>query len=348
MIIYWLVFAYFAAGAAFETGRQPDFHRQRPLWILGGVLIILMVGFRYEVGADWQTYELIFAYTGYVDFDRALSFGDPSYQALNWVVQRLGGEIVWVNAVCALLFTWGLFRLARLQPDPWLAILIAIPYMVIVASNYTRQAAALGIIMAGLSSLGRGGSLLRFIIYVAAAATFHRTAIAVLPLVIFSRPHNRFLTIIGGLVAFYALFDVFLSDSMESFVENYVEREYSSQGAFIRVAMELVAAVAFLSRRKDFGFPPSEARLWSYFSFTTFAALVGLLLSPSSTAVDRLSLYLMPLELVILSRVPFVYTRRNLGAVLVAAYCFAVQFVWLNFATHAEYWIPYKVYPLFE
>ena len=79
----------------------------------------------------------------------------------------------------------------------------------------------------------------------------------------------------------------------------------------------------------------------------SFAALIFLFLSPSSTAVDRLSLYLMPLQVAILSRVPFVITSRYLGAVLVALYCFAIQYVWLNFAVHAEYWLPYQIYPLF-
>ena len=33
--------------------------------------------------------------------------------------------------------------------------------------------------------------------------------------------------------------------------------------------------------------------------------------------------------------------------ILVVLYSLAIEFVWLNFATHARYWIPYQVYPLF-
>lgn len=347
MLAYWAIFTFFAAGSLSEVRRRPDFQKQRPFWLLGGLAIALMIGLRYEVGADWETYGFIFARTGYMDFLPALDLGDPAFQALNWIVQRLGGEIYWVNLVCAFLFTWGLFRLARTQPNPWLAVLVAVPYMVLVVSMYTRQGAALGILMAGLASLVRGGSLTRFVIYVAIAATFHRTAIAILPLVVFAKPTNRFLNVIGGVAACYALYDFFLADSMEGFVENYIEREYSSQGAAIRIVMEVLAAAIFLARRKDFGFPKFEDRIWYYFSLASFGALVFLLVSPSSTAVDRLSLYFMPLQLVILSRLPYVYTTRSLGVMLVAAYCFAVQFVWLNFAVHAEYWLPYQVYPLF-
>jgi hypothetical protein len=348
MLVYWALFAYFAGGTLAASGQQPDFSRQRPFWILGGILIFLMVGFRYEVGADWETYEFIFSYGRYVDLGRAIAMGDPGYQLLSWVVQQLDGEIVWVNAFCAFLFTWGLFRLARVQPDPWLAVLVATPYMVIVlASGYTRQAAALGILMAGLAALIRGGSLARFVVYVCLAATFHRTAIAVLPLVIFSRPRNRFINVLGGLAAFYALFDMFLAESLETFVKGYIEREYSSQGAAIRIGMEVLAACVFFLRRKDFGFREEEDRMWFYFAIASFAALAALFIVPSSTAVDRLSLYLTPLQVVVLSRLPFVYTTRFFGVAAIVVYCFLVQFVWLNFAAHAQYWVPYQFYPIF-
>lgn len=348
MLVYWAIFAFFAVGAVMDAGRQPDLRRLRPGWLFGGLLILIMVGFRNEVGADWDQYEFIFAFAGRMEFWRVVGIGDPGYQALNWVVQSLGGEVVWVNLVCAVLFTWGLFRLAQVQPYPWLAVLVAIPYMVLVVAMYTRQAAALGILMAGLASLVRGGSLARFILYVVFAALFHRTAVAVLPLVVFSRPRHRFINIVGGLAAIYALFDLFIADSMETFVSGYIEQQYSSQGAVIRIAMGLLAASIFLQRRKKFGFPDAEDRMWYYFAVASFAAVVALAVSPSSTAVDRLSLYLMPLQVVVLSRVPFVYATRYLAVSLVIAYCFAIQFVWLNFAVHAQYWLPYQFYPVFS
>ena len=73
---------------------------------------------------------------------------------------------------------------------------------------------------------------------------------------------------------------------------------------------------------------------------------VLLLVLPSSTVVDRLALYVFPLQLAVLSRVPRALGSEGLGRLLVIAYCFLVQFVWLNFAAHAEYWVPYRLYPL--
>ena len=71
-----------------------------------------------------------------------------------------------------------------------------------------------------------------------------------------------------------------------------------------------------------------------------------LLVVPSSTAVDRLALYVMPLQVAVLSRFPLIFGWR-LGTFIVVLYSLAIEFVWLNFATHARFWIQYQVYPLF-
>ena len=75
-------------------------------------------------------------------------------------------------------------RFAEAQQRPWLAMVVAIPYLVIVvAIGYTRQGVGDRLIMAGLASYTRKGSVLRFAAYVAIAATFHKTAVVALPLV---------------------------------------------------------------------------------------------------------------------------------------------------------------------
>jgi hypothetical protein len=48
----------------------------------------------------------------------------------------------------------------------------------------------------------------------------------------------------------------------------------------------------------------------------------------------------------IFARLPVVLTTRSFGNALVIAGVFAIQFVWLNFAVHARFWVPYQFYPL--
>lgn len=360
MYPYWFLFAFFAAGAIlFRSAAQPAPlssgtavpalpipHRSFML-AAGALLIALLVGLRYQVGADWETYEFYFRWASYASLGRVLQLSDPAYQFLNWSVQQLGGGMWWVNLLCGLIFSWGLWRFVRLQPEPWLAVLVAVPYLiVVVAMGYSRQAVAIGILMAGLAALQQGASIVRFALYVAAAALFHRTAIVVLPLVIFAGERNRLLNFIAGAAVFLLLYDALLAESVDTLVRNYIVAEYNSQGAAIRVGMSLLPALLFVAGPKRFGFAPGEERLWRMFSYAAIGLLILLLVLPSSTVVDRLALYIFPLQLAVLSRLPHMLGSEGLGRLLVIAYCFLVQFVWLNFASHADYWVPYRFFPM--
>jgi hypothetical protein len=344
---YWLIFSYFALGALTQRPLPSSQKVMRPMLAFGALLIIVMIGLRYQVGADWNSYQFMFDYAGVQDLDSVLEIGDPAYQFLNWEVNQLGQGIWLVNLICAIIFTWGLYTFAKAQSDPWLAMLVAIPYLVIVvAMGYTRQAVAIGIIMAGLAALQRGASPLRFSLYVAAAALFHRTAVVVLPIVLLATGRTRFFNMFAGIGAFFLLYDIFLADSVETFISAYIETEYSSQGAAIRIAMSVIPALFFLAAHHRFEFDRQEERIWRYFSFAALVFLTALIIVPSSTAVDRLALYILPLQIAIFTRAPVAYTSAGFGRLLVILYSAALQLVWLNFAIHSEAWVPYQFYPI--
>ncbi len=348
MLPYWFLFAYFAVGSALDPARRVPGQQAPRSFLLAGILIVaVMIGSRYKVGGDWRSYEFIFAFVRRMTFERAISYGDPGYQALNWLVQQMNGDIWWVNTVSAVIFAWGLTRLAQNQPRPMLAVLVAVPYLIIVvAMGYTRQSIAIGVLMAGLASLGRGGSVIRFTFYVAVAALFHRTAVLVLPLVIFAGERNRVLNVVAGAAASVLFFDLFLSDSTDQFVKAYVEARYSSQGAWIRVTLNLVPALLLLTKPGRFGFTPQEEKVWRYLAIAACIMPVILASTPSSTAVDRMALYLMPLQIVILSRAYLLFKIPRSGVIAVIGYSLMVQAVWLNFASHARLWLPYRSFIL--
>lgn len=348
MLIYWLLFAYFAAGANLSpVPDERNLRRTSLLFLFGIVLVLLTIGLRYRVGADWGTYDFLFKFAAYADLPKMLSYGDPGYQALNWVVQQLGGKLRDVNLICAMIFSWGLYRFSREQTDPWLAVLISVPYLIlVVAMGYTRQAVAIGILMAGLASIQRGGSVQQFTLYVLGAVMFHKTAVVVLPLVIFAGHRNAVINAIAGLAAAFLLYDVFLAGSVDNLVRNYIEAEYTSQGAAIRVVMSVVPGIIFLLFMRRFGYTERERLVWRNFSVAALMLLLALYVLPSSTVVDRLALYLLPLQMTVLSRAPKTFGSPNLGRLVVTLYAFGVQFVWLNFATHATYWLPYRFFPL--
>jgi hypothetical protein len=348
VIPYWLLFIYFAAGALIEQDVEGP-RRRSLLLVIGAVIVALMIGFRFKVGADWITYQAIFGFSQLLDVRRMISlFGDPGYSVITWSVAHAGGSIWLVNLIGGAVFSWGLLRFCRAQANPWLAMTIAIPYLVVVvAMGYSRQAVAIGILMAGLASVIEGASTLRFAIYVAVAALFHKTAVMVLPLVAFAQPRSRLINLLAGIALSYLFYDLFLSESMNVLYRNYIKAEYSSQGAAIRVVLNVIPAVLYLINRRNFHFEPAESKLWFYFSLASLLFLALLIALPSSTAVDRMALYIIPIQIAIWSRVHTAYRLHTVGRVITIAFAAAVLFTWLNFAVHARYWVPYQLYPLF-
>jgi hypothetical protein len=313
--------------------------------VFGLVVMALMIGLRYDVGGDWAAYEFIFKRAGLRTLEQSFVQSDPGYVVLNWLVHQVGAGVWLVNLVCGALTVWGVAALARREPQPWLSLLLAIPYLiVVVAMGYTRQAAALGLLMVGLASLLRTGSIPRLLFWTAIAALFHKSAVVCLPLVAFTGNRGKFVDLALLASAGLGLYTVLLQDSVELLVKNYIGARYSSAGAAIRISMSLLPSIIFLLFRRRFGFDEAEDKLWRNFAFVAIGATVALLLSPSSTAVDRVALYLLPIQFVVLARIPGTLVSRSFGTFLVATYSAAVLFTWLNFAAHAQSWLPYRTW----
>lgn len=328
--------------------------RSLPLrsWLAFAVFIALtlFIGLRHEVGGDWFNYIPYLTRAQGLSLAEAIEVGDPGYNALNWFFASHAWGIYGVNLISAAIFSSGLIWFCRAQPRPWLALCIAIPYLVIVVSmGYSRQGVAIGFIMPGLLALERG-RLRLFLASMAAAATFHSTALVMLAFIVPAVPGRsiakRAIRLSILLIVGSVLVHTFLVARIDQLVGGYIENEYQSDGAAIRVAMNLLPAIILLSWPSRFGFNFQQLRLWRALSFTALGCALALILLPgNSTAVDRVSLYVIPLQLVVGSRLPgsrlFALTTPQL-TYAVLSFCLAVQFTWLNFANHASGWLPYS------
>ena len=344
MIPYYLVWALLAL-AALGGSRRWNQTTSIGLW-LG---LTLLIGLRDQVGGDW------FNYLPYLDLQVGQPFAfvfqsdEVSYAIANWLAAHLDWGIFGTNTICAALFSVGLVAFCRRQPLPWLALTLAFPYLImVVAMGYTRQGVAIGLEMLALLALERG-RLVPYIAWLALAATFHKTALVMLlvPAITLSGSFRfvNFLRLGFLLGAGWGLFTSLLSDSVESLQSGYLDAGYQSQGALIRIALCLLPALVFLLLRQRFPITSQQRSIWTVMALLAVAAVVGLVLSPSSTAVDRISLYLIPLQLFVGARLPDV---RSLGLMpgawnrLLILLSFAVLSVWLLFAQTASAWLPYR------
>ncbi|HKL69579.1 EpsG family protein [Salibaculum sp.] len=354
MIPYWTLFlvpALIAMSSPPTRRVRRDgtrFNRFDGAWLLVIIALTLMIGLRYRVGGDWG------AYFTYLDEARSMSLAetifqdDPGYRLLNELGLLTGLNMVLVNAVSGLLFTVGLVAFCRSMPRPWLAFTVAVPYLVVVVSmGYTRQSVAIGLVMLGLVALGRQRAM-SFIFWTLIAALFHKSAIILLPTVALTATRNRWLIILlVGIIGSIG-YQVVLADSTARLVENYIGANLVSTGALIRLTMNVVPALLFLYYRKRLRIAPAEYKVWRLFALISVGLFVGYFTTGASTALDRIALYMIPLQLFAFSHLPDLmgrYNRMNQSIVLmVLAYSALILFVWLFFGNFSRAWLPYRVW----
>jgi hypothetical protein len=344
VIPYFALFAIWLVGSIqFSTRDQRAL--ERILYAAALVVTILMVGLRHRVGGDWSTYETMYDDISLQSLSGSLKIAEPAYAFLNWMSAKVDGGVYLVNLACAIVFLTGLSTLIRKQSRPWLAMTVAIPYLVIVVGmGYTRQAAAIGIICWAIAGAGRD-TVLAIVAKVAFAALFHKTAILFLPILLAPvARRNALMGIVGG-VAFVVLAAIALQGSSDRLVSNYINSDYQSSGATVRVAMNVLAAALYLVFRRTFTVTPPERLIWTIMSVMAIASVLALIYSSSSVGVDRLSLFIIPLQVFVYGNLPATLSARKAGIVAtlaVLSYSFAVQYVYLVHGTFSYTWLPYR------
>ena len=95
------------------------------VWAIFGLLAVLLIGLRYEIGVDWAGY-LIYLDQARIrqdDIAAVIMVGNANglaYMLLNWTVIKLGLGIYVVNLVSAAILIIGLMKYCQKQPIPWL------------------------------------------------------------------------------------------------------------------------------------------------------------------------------------------------------------------------------------
>lgn len=351
MLVYWTMYVVPAFSAMIASTRAPGTRvaSSVPLYFVA-LAYVLLIGLRFEIGPDWFTYENIVGNISLEDLGTSMSYGDPAFSFFAWVSTRIGAETYGANLVCGLILVIGVVQFCRKQDDVWLAISAAVPYLIIVVGmGYVRQSAAIGLLLLALVQFEKG-AFVRSLGYLAVAALFHASVIVVAPIFALAvvRKHAA-LIVPAGLIA-VILFVVLLQSRLDSFYVIYVEAEYDSSGAAVRLLMNAVPAIIFIIYRKSFPGAAWSRSLWFLFSIMSLALIAMLRVSPSTTLLDRVGLYFVPIQLYVFGNLSTAMRLRggrrpfvNFASVL---YYAVVLFVWLNFASHAELFLPYRFLPL--
>ena len=358
-------------------------------WVSIYIFLVLIVGLRYQVGGDWYPYAENLSNTDASTFD-FIYLRDPGFEFLNWLAALydqeiglfpkavvLGGkdiyflsdniwtlgsdqEIVLVNFISAIFFSYGLVIFCRNQALPSLSMLVAIPFLVIVvAMSATRQSIALGFFMLGLVAL-ENGNFWRYIKLILFSAFFHASALLLLPLAMVVGGRKLFIKMLALFLFFVTLF--FFMGGMEVGLKwlNYIKSIYfhskfsiKSPGTIIRYVMVLLPVLILLLNinrliTNRISTSIYAIRLWKVFALSSFVMIIPLIFIQSTTVVDRVLLYWLPLQLFVYGNIPVAYLRNKYIYIviylMIVLYSLMVIATWFTFANNFNSWIPYSSY----
>lgn len=307
---------------------------------------MIIIGLRDQVGGDWWNYLYMFDRIKGRSLANAMGIAEPGYALLNWLAWKAGWGIWFPNLVCAAIFTWGLIAFCRLQPNPALALAVAVYLIILVGMGYTRQSAALGFVMLAATQHSKG-ALIKMAVSLTFAVAFHTSSAVMIPVFALALARRGFGAALT--LAFVGLFMAYqLFGDMQALLFRYQTYAFTATGAVPRLLMNLIPALIFLTFPRRLSPDDTERRLWSIFSVLTLLSFVLLFFLDSAVIADRLGLYLTPLQIFVLSRVPAAFGTKSsqnlflLTAIL--AYSLLIEIVWLSFGTWAHAWLPYRNY----
>jgi hypothetical protein len=351
MTPYFLIFLLAAFFALAGPPDAPKAGAGRGAFILFAILVALMIGFRWRVGGDWSWDTQRMIRLGDADLTDYFAVADPGYALLMWLGTKSGFNIWFVHLLGGGIFAYGLWRFCVDQPHPWLCVVVAIPYLVIVvAMGYDRQAVAIGFVMLAMVAI-RHRSMAGFAGSMALATTMHLTALTLMPVFLLGSRLNKLWAVIVAspffMVGYYYSLQDTIHKKAQTLMSGYIEAGYSSNGAAVRIAMNALPASLYFVFRSRLELEDEERRFLDVLALIALAFVGLLYVSPSSTAIDRMALYIIPIQLLVLARLPLNLARTKGDYQLLAAgvvvYSAAVMFVWLNFAVDANVWVPYSL-----
>ena len=352
MLIYWIFLGFISLMALLEQGAEEANHRVNFLWGVFTAALILFIGGRWKTGGDWGNYYRNLETFYWVTLDNNVDRGkDIGYIALSVFASKFTTGIVVITMFSGIVMGLALLRFSLAQPRPWLCMAAAFPYLVVVCGmGYIRQGIAISFIMLGLLALGRQ-QIGRYTAWVATGALFHATALILIPLGALGNRKNQPLVIALVAIATIVAFRTLMADRTDAMVTNYVDVDAASSGALVRALLGALPGAIFLVFRRQFALEGGLQVAWTALSGVAVAAVPAVLLFPSSTVVDRMGLYLLPLQCFVFSRVPDALAKtpqqRQLFAVGIILLYITVFYTFILYGDHAQSWYPYRFY-LFE
>lgn len=346
MIVYVLIFNFLIFLRFAFQGRPKARVQLYPLVLLG---LFVFSAFRHEVGCDWLSYyNSAWLFAERLSFNGIFLSSEPAWMAVIEGVQALGLPYPWINVASSFIFFLGIHVLARRQPDPLGFLIILFPILImIMPMSGIRQATSIGIICIAYAAF-IDKRLLRFSILVLIATLFHNAAIIFLlltPLVHGDYSKKRLLW--AAILAIPGVLIIFSMEATSLAIMRYVEKDVDAEGAVFRIGLMLATSLfyfIFLQKRWRYAFLVDH-------KLVTIGSLImcGLMVIVFFASIigDRIGYYLIPVQAIILARIPYLLTYKGGAIYGIIPYLILslVFFAWTLLSGHFDLcYTPYQTW----
>ncbi len=296
-------------------------------------VLFVFVGFRYEVGCDWTGYEHNFNlnFVEHMTFRELLSVGELGHWYLIYIVRAIGLDYSYLNVIYSFIFFYGFNKLALRQNNALAFLALAFPVLVVnLPMSAIRQAAAVGFFCLSIVSF-IDRKLWKYIGYILVGALFHKSVLFFLILFPFVRGGFSRKNISRAAFSTAPIgFLVLASGAADDSIARYSDYASEAAGAIFRLGMLGVAGFfyfSYMSGRWKIRF----TRDYKIVHLGSWLMLFLLLLYPlSSVASDRYGYYLIPIQLMIFTRLTLIARGRLKNELILAPYAglVAIFIVW--------------------
>ena len=344
------MFYYLTFGALLLSRYLGSFGKQLSVFFywLALTTLFLVSAFRYKVGCDWMNYLQLFRADLFQEvggLTSAIATGEFGYVGLIIALNELGFSYTYLNFFTSLIFFYGIHQLASRQPNPLSFLVLAFPFLIInLPMSGIRQAAAIGFICIAIIAFYERKTF-KYALLILFASLFHSSAIIFFILIPFIKRKFSFKNIL--LFSFLIIpFIIFLtqSEGASYMVMRYLETDIESSGAVYRLSLVAATGILFLlslSKRWKSLYPQDHKIVL----IGSWGMVLCLCLIPISTVIaDRVGYYLLPFQLMVLSRLYYLPGRYRQVLYVAPFLIFTFVFlVWTNLSAHfSSCYLPYQ------
>lgn len=324
------------------------FTKVKKLYSIFLFFLFLFSAFRFEVGCDWSGYIIQYNSYGSDNFIDILSKRDPLWGLVFFVQRSVGLPYPWINVFSSAVFFIGIHSMARRQPNPLGFLVLLFPVLIInMPMSGIRQGVAIGIMGLAFGAF-IDQRLTRFVLLVLLAGGVHSSALVFLLLIPLVRGQYSWgRLVLAGLMAIPGGFALLSTDSAALATSRYVNTSVEASGAAFRVGFLALAALFFfvILRRKWASIFPHDYKLAA---LGAGAMIVTVFVVPLSSVIgDRLGYYLVPIQAMILARVPYLPLREQRTFYIIVPYValLCLLFVWVMRSRHFQFcYLPYQTW----